>query len=524
MPTCVYRPCLLLFLFFLPQVHAQYTAVHDVFLTYAPEGAAESISDSVLLKRNIVYCEYSGKKLTLDFYSPRDTTPHPLIIYLHGGGWRTGSKDAVPVTNVNELVSRGYSVASINYRLLPQATHPAPIEDVQCALRFFEQHAATYGLNTAQIGLWGESAGAHTAAFVALQSNEVQAVAALYPPTDLTQRADFTYEVEALIGREFPDTHKASLPQYVDAADPPLLLVHAYDDETVNYRQAQLLEDALRAHNVPYQFVHVIHGYHGMSSTALAQLLGDFFDAHLRGVVPIERSAVRASAPSGELPGDTAATVLTVETPVAANCTYTPEYTSDAVPFNGDLFHHAAYIDHLERGNEYNFAVSCADAHGAQFAPYVIHFTVEPDVAPPSRPRNLTAKAVSASQIELAWEPASDDVGVVRYVIYYSDALADQHSYRLSTKNTWFVDTDLAAQQSYSYLVYAVDAANNFGWPSFANATTLAVGAAQAPVDLSVELPFVPLERAGLLVQRALWASHDSNVLVQVPIRYYVRY
>src|SRR5207244_4077627 len=94
--------------------------------------------------------------------------PLPAIVYLHGGGWRRGDKrqqTGVP------LASRGYVVASINYRLSQEAIFPAQIEDCKAAVRFLRANAAKYSIDPDHIGSWGDSAGGHLSALLAASAN-----------------------------------------------------------------------------------------------------------------------------------------------------------------------------------------------------------------------------------------------------------------------------------------------------------------------------------------------------------------
>merc|ERR1719453_2677704 len=88
--------------------------------------------------------------------------PVPCILFVHGGSWRGGDKRDVPDWAL-ALRQRGYHVASTNYRLTPNdnSTHPAQIEDVESAVRFLKDGAATYNLNPDQIVAIGPSAGGH---------------------------------------------------------------------------------------------------------------------------------------------------------------------------------------------------------------------------------------------------------------------------------------------------------------------------------------------------------------------------
>jgi arylformamidase len=103
----------------------------------------------------------------LDFWHAASTTPAPLIVFVHGGGWKRGDKkDATGVPKIDHLKSEGYALASINYRLVPAATVEQQAADVCAAIAYLRANAARLGVDPARIVLMGHSAGAHLVALV----------------------------------------------------------------------------------------------------------------------------------------------------------------------------------------------------------------------------------------------------------------------------------------------------------------------------------------------------------------------
>lgn len=104
----------------------------------------------------------------LDIYLPPDpSTPPPLIIWVHGGAWVSGSKDLIS-NYLRLLAAEGYSVAGIDYSLAPGATYPTPVTQTNAALSYLVAHAADYGYDAGRLVLAGDSAGAQIAAQTAL--------------------------------------------------------------------------------------------------------------------------------------------------------------------------------------------------------------------------------------------------------------------------------------------------------------------------------------------------------------------
>ena len=188
--------------------------------------------------RDIAYVERGGPRQRLDLFLPERPDAVPLVIWIHGGEFRKGSKTQnVPLW----LVEEGYAVASINYRLSPwvpqdgnvrapsglsaegamsddavergvepcsrlealsgHAVFPAQIEDCKAAVRWLRASASQYGIDAGRIAAWGESAGGHLAAMVGTAggivsfdvgahlgvSSRVQAVVDFFGPTDFLQ-------------------------------------------------------------------------------------------------------------------------------------------------------------------------------------------------------------------------------------------------------------------------------------------------------------------------------------------------
>jgi acetyl esterase/lipase len=114
---------------------------------------------------NVTYLTMGGVDLKLDVYKRRTaTTPQPTIIYMHGGFWVAGNKEAA-IVNILPWMEMGWNVVNVEYRLGAVAVAPAALEDCFCALRFLSapQQLMTYNIDPARIVVTGESAGGHLA-------------------------------------------------------------------------------------------------------------------------------------------------------------------------------------------------------------------------------------------------------------------------------------------------------------------------------------------------------------------------
>ena len=219
------------------------------------------------IHRDLVYKTVNGAVLTLDLYCPEKFSGAlPVIIYIHGGGWRRGRKEKCPAVG---LVQDGYAVASIDYRLTSTAPFPAQIEDCKAAVRWLRANASTYHLDPDRVGVWGHSAGGHLAALLGTSggvpelegtgdnmqySSQVQAVCDSAGPADLLAMTNLgpkrTFAIEGLLGgpleKDKAKAIAASPIHYVSKDDPPFLIVHGEGDRAVPVEQSQRLYEELR--------------------------------------------------------------------------------------------------------------------------------------------------------------------------------------------------------------------------------------------------------------------------------------
>ncbi|MCG8600056.1 MAG: alpha/beta hydrolase, partial [Verrucomicrobiales bacterium] len=103
------------------------------------------------------------KAQALDVYLAKSEEPTPVVIFFHGGGWRAGSKQAVP-PYLRKAVDEGWaSVVSVEYRFTDVATHPAQVNDCARAIQFVRSKAEEWNIDPERLAVTGGSAGAHLA-------------------------------------------------------------------------------------------------------------------------------------------------------------------------------------------------------------------------------------------------------------------------------------------------------------------------------------------------------------------------
>ena len=285
-----------------------------------PEAGAKrpgqaALPANVKLLRDVEYAKVGEKSLALDLYLPDHPagTKMALVIWVHGGAWRAGSKNPTPAV---ALLRDGLAVASISYRFSQAAKFPAQINDCKGAVRFLRANAAKYGLDPNAFGAWGSSAGGHLVALMGTAgdandlegdvggnvgvSSHVQAVCDFFGPTDFLAMKGLAGTIQhmsadspesQLLGvpvAEIPAlARKASPTTYVSKDDPPFLIVHGDRDMTVPYQQSELLHEALTRAGVASE-LYIVKGagHGGFRDPAVPEKVRAFFLKTLKGAAP----------------------------------------------------------------------------------------------------------------------------------------------------------------------------------------------------------------------------------------------
>lgn len=148
-------------------------------------------ADAALLE-NVSYGDDSSAQ-KLDIYLPESTEPAPVIVVVHGGGFRFGDENMGIIQPIFAAVEQGYAVVSVDYRKSTEAVFPAAVADVKAAVRWVRANADIYGFHAENIAIWGESAGAYLAVMTAMTPE----VAELNG--DVDENLDFSSAVQALV-------------------------------------------------------------------------------------------------------------------------------------------------------------------------------------------------------------------------------------------------------------------------------------------------------------------------------------
>jgi acetyl esterase/lipase len=234
---------------------------------------------------NVPFPTVSGGSERLDVYLPSGVASvggRPVLIAIHGGGWRRLDKAGYGARIASAFVPRGYVVVAPDYRLSApgKPTWPVNFEDVQAAVRWVRAHAGMLGINPDRIAAIGESAGANLAALLgtgsgsngaASDASGVQAVVAFSTPTDLTALASESplaaYAAAQFLGgtpEQVPANYTAASPiDHVSAGDPPMFLVQGRQDPLIPASQSVQMAKALESAGVNSRLT-LVNGGHDL--------------------------------------------------------------------------------------------------------------------------------------------------------------------------------------------------------------------------------------------------------------------
>ncbi|HZQ87625.1 MAG TPA: alpha/beta hydrolase [Acidimicrobiales bacterium] len=213
-----------------------------------------------------------GRPLHLHMYRPTEVdVPRAAVVFVHGGGWWSGNPFKY-MRAAALLAARGYVTATVCYRLVPEATWPAALEDAKCAVRWVRAHADELGVDPDRIAVSGDSAGGHLAALVALTpgqfegdgghgdiTSEVQLALLLYPLTDMHDPAtptDGRTLVSNFLGEVTETRLRESSPvNHVHPDAPPVLTITGSEDALTTVAMIGRFHAALDDAGVPNKLV-----------------------------------------------------------------------------------------------------------------------------------------------------------------------------------------------------------------------------------------------------------------------------
>lgn len=270
--------------------------------------------------RELFYAQPFGfRALTMSLAVPSGAGPHPVVVYIHGGGWMQGHPHSMhpnlaAMGFVDRLLAAGYAVARISYRLSGEGKFPMQIQDCKAALRYLAHHAGLFRIDPSRIAALGESAGAHLAVMLGLDTPEefngtegvpgptpaIRAVIDWYGVTDILSLdaqaladAPFKHDTDSsasgrLIGgrpSDHPDAARWASPlTWVNEKAVPMLIQHGREDVVVPVGQGESLHNALVAAGVDAEWHPIENANHcfinGDTTPVMPRVLA-FLDKHL---------------------------------------------------------------------------------------------------------------------------------------------------------------------------------------------------------------------------------------------------
>lgn len=247
--------------------------------------------ENPLYPTELVYKNAKGKNMRLDVYRPDDTAAiHKTLIYIHGGTWISGTKrkvqDEYRYDAIKTMLANNIEVVSIDYSLIGRQANTLEncIIDSRDAVNYCIENAHYLGIDTARIGLWGSSAGAHLAMMCYIQlpnQDNIKCIIDDFGPTDLSVMwaifpdwvrrlmSSFFYHMRFRDLKKFDFLNKAFSPLYYtkSLSKVPIIIFHGDKDPTVNCKQSIWLHDSLPNTSELIIFPGLKHGFKTMDST-----------------------------------------------------------------------------------------------------------------------------------------------------------------------------------------------------------------------------------------------------------------
>lgn len=229
----------------------------------------DCLPEGLRLDSDIVFAERPERKLLLDAYYLEEppAKPRPAIVFVHGGGWRGGTKKHFSRQAAYLASRRGLFAVCCEYRLSGEAVFPACLHDIKCAVRWVRSKADERSIDPERVAIAGGSAGGHLAAMVATtaavkeyegdghndQPSHVNCCIPHNPALDLVDLAERRGPAESpvtdLIGASVADAPErfrdASPFHRAGGETPPMLLLHGEDDQTIPCRQSIAMHEHL---------------------------------------------------------------------------------------------------------------------------------------------------------------------------------------------------------------------------------------------------------------------------------------
>jgi acetyl esterase/lipase len=212
---------------------------------------SSAIAATVEVEKDIVYVNGAAadaNKHKLDLYLPKDARNFPVLIFIHGGSWRSGDRSNYPALG-NRFAKEGIGVVVPSYRLMPGAPHPAQVEDATAAVDWVIHNIAQHGGDPGRIYLSGHSAGGHLAAYAGLDKR-------FWPNLKGVLALSGVYDVSMLAGFQTGGVDGSPMHR-IAAGAPPFLITYCQNDYPSLPAQARNFHAALKAAGDSAELVYI---------------------------------------------------------------------------------------------------------------------------------------------------------------------------------------------------------------------------------------------------------------------------
>lgn len=249
-------------------------------------------------KEAIEYSKVGDRTLLLDVYVPESDGPHPAVLVVHGGAWRSGSRTQLR-GYATALAERGFVCFAIEYRLAPKHKWPAQIDDCRSAVKWIRKHATKYKADPTRLGAIGYSAGGHLVSLLATTGQapseangnvdtRLTAVVAGGAPTDFRWFPDNGRWAKYLFGGDLTEEREkfqsASATAFVDKADPPIFFFNGTADKLVPLAWTMSLHSELKKNGIETELLKIADAGHMKAAADVTALKRgyEFLNKHLK--------------------------------------------------------------------------------------------------------------------------------------------------------------------------------------------------------------------------------------------------
>lgn len=265
------------------------------------------VPDTVTFEKGVEYANPDGQHLQLNIARPKGAGPFPAVLFVHGGGFRAGSREGYN-GQIVRLAAQGYVAVTVSYRLAPKYPFPAAVHDTKAAVRWLRANAKKYAIDPDNIGVTGASAGGTLAQMLGVtadvkefegdggnpkESSAVKCVVNVYGANDFTKSYGKSVDAHEVLPlylggnlEKARPAHVRSSPLYwVTPNAVPTLCIHGTEDKYVHIEQAEMLVEKLKVTGVEVELLKLEgagHGFKGKDAETAEKAMTAFFDKHLK--------------------------------------------------------------------------------------------------------------------------------------------------------------------------------------------------------------------------------------------------